>query len=515
MFSGKQPEHEVGRAEGQPVRRTQPMPRSARRRRTGRARRAGALVDRAPPAPGAMAPAAHRIRTRARRIARRPRAAGSAAAGSAARAGGACRAAPKPARRRRSRQRAAPAPAAGTAAAAAAHADADRRATARAVSTATTRTVRISRDLAVSNWQRPCLPDQRLARRNTGNPLRGPRFVTERANDAVRERHAMTNRSPLIVVRRYRRAAPEASRQRARIRRSRPTARSPTSPSASSTASSTSRPRREEADGSIRSSASFFGGDGSPQQRWSGKGSGVIVTASGRILTNAHVVNGADDITVTLHDGTELDAKVVGKDTKADLAVIQLEGKFPALKPIPWGDSSTLRLGEVVLAIGDRLGVGKSVSMGIVSAKGRGGCASRSTRTSSRPTRRSTRATRAARSSTSRASSSASTPRSRRAAAATRASASRSRRTWRSRSWSMLIKDGKVSRGYLGVGIATRQRRRSRRSTSCRRRAACSSRASRTAAPPRRRASSQGDVITAINGTEVKTDDALQATRSR
>jgi Do/DeqQ family serine protease len=103
------------------------------------------------------------------------------------------------------------------------------------------------------------------------------------------------------------------------------------------------------------------------------KGSGVIVTAGGRILTNSHVVNGFDDIKVTLPDGTELDAKVVGKDPKADVAVIQLQGKVPALKPITFGDSSTLRLGEIVLAIGDGLGVGKSVSMGIVSAKGRGG----------------------------------------------------------------------------------------------------------------------------------------------
>src|SRR5688572_22414867 len=112
--------------------------------------------------------------------------------------------------------------------------------------------------------------------------------------------------------------------------------------------------------------ADFFGAD--PVQRNQGKGSGVIVTANGRILTNAHVVANADDIKVTLHDGTEVAAKVVGKDTRADLAVIQLEGKFPALKPIPWGDSNALRLGEIVLAIGDGLGVGKSVSMGIVSA---------------------------------------------------------------------------------------------------------------------------------------------------
>jgi S1-C subfamily serine protease len=101
------------------------------------------------------------------------------------------------------------------------------------------------------------------------------------------------------------------------------------------------------------------------------KGSGVIVTASGRILTNAHVVNGFDEIKVTLQDGTEVDAKVVGKDTKADLAVIQLKGQFPPLKPIAWGDSSVLRLGDIVLAVGDGMGVGKSVSMGIVSAKNR------------------------------------------------------------------------------------------------------------------------------------------------
>ena len=102
------------------------------------------------------------------------------------------------------------------------------------------------------------------------------------------------------------------------------------------------------------------------------KGSGVIVTAAGRILTNAHVVSGADDIIVTLHDGTDFSAKVVGIDAKADLAVIQLKGKVPQLTPLVFGDSNALRLGEVVLAIGDPFGVGKSVTMGIVSAKGRG-----------------------------------------------------------------------------------------------------------------------------------------------
>jgi S1-C subfamily serine protease len=121
---------------------------------------------------------------------------------------------------------------------------------------------------------------------------------------------------------------------------------------------------------------SGFGGydsddDQQQQQGPTGKGSGIIITATGRILTNAHVVDQAQTIKVTLTDGSEYDAQVIGKDNKADLAVLQLKGNFPQLKPITFGDSSVLRLGDVVLAIGDGLGVGKSVSMGIVSAKGR------------------------------------------------------------------------------------------------------------------------------------------------
>jgi Do/DeqQ family serine protease len=118
----------------------------------------------------------------------------------------------------------------------------------------------------------------------------------------------------------------------------------------------------------------FSPGWGQPGDRKAmSKGSGVIVTASGRILTNAHVVKDAEDIKVTLHDGNDYDAKVLGVDPKADLAVLQLKGNLPALRPLVFGDSTALRLGEVVLAIGDPFGVGKSVTMGIVSAKGRGG----------------------------------------------------------------------------------------------------------------------------------------------
>jgi Do/DeqQ family serine protease len=118
----------------------------------------------------------------------------------------------------------------------------------------------------------------------------------------------------------------------------------------------------------------FSPGFGDPGDRKAmSKGSGVIITASGRILTNAHVVKDADDIRVTLQDGNDYEAKVVGVDPRADLAVIQLKGNVPTLKPLTFGDSSSLRLGDVVLAIGDPFGVGKSVTMGIVSAKGRGG----------------------------------------------------------------------------------------------------------------------------------------------
>jgi Do/DeqQ family serine protease len=106
-------------------------------------------------------------------------------------------------------------------------------------------------------------------------------------------------------------------------------------------------------------------------KRLASMGSGVIVTAGGRILTNAHVVQGADDIKVTVQDGTDYEAKIVGIDHKADLAVLQLKGTVPPLRPLAFGDSTKLRLGEVVLAIGNPFGVGKSVTMGIVSAKGR------------------------------------------------------------------------------------------------------------------------------------------------
>jgi len=103
--------------------------------------------------------------------------------------------------------------------------------------------------------------------------------------------------------------------------------------------------------------------------RAQGLGSGVIVTAEGYILTNNHVVEGAEEVKVTLQDGREFDAKVVGADPKTDVAVIKVDaGDLPAL---PLGDSEHLEVGDVVLAIGNPFGIGQTVTMGIVSATGR------------------------------------------------------------------------------------------------------------------------------------------------
>jgi serine protease Do len=99
-------------------------------------------------------------------------------------------------------------------------------------------------------------------------------------------------------------------------------------------------------------------------------GSGVVVS-KGYILTNNHVIEGADEIRVTTPDKREYKVEVVGSDPKSDLAVLKVGGNSEGLVPIPLGDSSELRLGDVVIAIGNPFGVGQTVTMGIVSAKGR------------------------------------------------------------------------------------------------------------------------------------------------
>jgi len=100
-------------------------------------------------------------------------------------------------------------------------------------------------------------------------------------------------------------------------------------------------------------------------------GSGVIVSEEGHILTNNHVINGADAIQVMLHDGRSANAIVIGTDSATDLAVLKIQ--LPDLQAIALGDSNNARVGDVVLAIGNPLGFGHSVSQGIVSALGRYG----------------------------------------------------------------------------------------------------------------------------------------------
>ena len=103
--------------------------------------------------------------------------------------------------------------------------------------------------------------------------------------------------------------------------------------------------------------------------RRSGLGSGVIVSADGYILTNHHVVDSADRIRVELTDGRTVDATLVGSDQPSDLALVKVEASD--LRPLALGDSDAVAVGDVVLAVGNPLGLGQTVTMGIISAKGR------------------------------------------------------------------------------------------------------------------------------------------------
>ena len=115
----------------------------------------------------------------------------------------------------------------------------------------------------------------------------------------------------------------------------------------------------------------FFGdATGRPQQQvQTSLGSGVIVSAQGYVLTNNHVIEGADEIQVMLADGRSIQAKLVGSDPESDLAVLRIA--LDKLPTITLGDSQHLRVGDVVLAIGNPFGVGQTVTHGIVSATGR------------------------------------------------------------------------------------------------------------------------------------------------
>jgi len=119
----------------------------------------------------------------------------------------------------------------------------------------------------------------------------------------------------------------------------------------------------------------FFGPqfrpNGPSKRRQNSLGSGVIISEDGIILTNNHVVQDAEEIKITLHDEREFEGEIVGTDPQSDLAVVRLKGDVTGIKPLPLGDSDALRLGDVVLAIGSPFGLSQTVTMGIVSAKGR------------------------------------------------------------------------------------------------------------------------------------------------
>jgi Do/DeqQ family serine protease len=116
----------------------------------------------------------------------------------------------------------------------------------------------------------------------------------------------------------------------------------------------------------------FFGDalEGAPR-RATGLGSGVIVSPSGYVLTNNHVVEGMDEIDVALNDGKNFKARIVGTDPETDLAVLKLDAE--GLPAITLGNLDVVQVGDVVLAIGNPFGVGQTVTMGIVSALGRSG----------------------------------------------------------------------------------------------------------------------------------------------
>ena len=109
--------------------------------------------------------------------------------------------------------------------------------------------------------------------------------------------------------------------------------------------------------------------DNPGQRRETSLGSGVIISTQGYILTNNHVIAGADEIAVALHDGRTVQAKLVGADPDSDIAVLKIN--LPKLPVITLGHSKDLRVGDVVLAIGNPFGVGQTVTSGIVSALGR------------------------------------------------------------------------------------------------------------------------------------------------
>jgi Do/DeqQ family serine protease len=115
----------------------------------------------------------------------------------------------------------------------------------------------------------------------------------------------------------------------------------------------------------------FFGVPGQPEQMQRSLGSGVMVDPSGLVVTNVHVIEGADDVKVSLSDKREFEAEIVLKDTRSDLAVLRLKGVHEKFPTLDFANSDELMVGDVVLAIGNPFGVGQTVTHGIISALAR------------------------------------------------------------------------------------------------------------------------------------------------
>jgi serine protease Do len=112
-----------------------------------------------------------------------------------------------------------------------------------------------------------------------------------------------------------------------------------------------------------------FSDEGPAQQKVNSLGSGVIVSKEGHIVTNNHVLNGTDDITVQLSDGRQAKARIIGTDAQIDLAVLKVD--LDNVTPLQFGDSDQVRVGQIVMAIGNPFGLDESVTQGIISAKDR------------------------------------------------------------------------------------------------------------------------------------------------
>lgn len=113
-----------------------------------------------------------------------------------------------------------------------------------------------------------------------------------------------------------------------------------------------------------------FGPEGPGERSVFGQGSGFIISPDGLVVTNNHVVAGANEVTVTLQDGDQLDATVIGSDTRTDLAVLRIQSDR-RLPYVQFGDSDRLRVGDWVIAVGNPFGLGGTVTAGIISAMGR------------------------------------------------------------------------------------------------------------------------------------------------